>query len=200
LIISISSFCELIGIYYGVLFGSPYRYSDLLGFKILDIPLLAVGGWLIIIYSSFTMTNLIFDKQHALLAVVDAIIATSLDLVIDPVMIGVGAWVWLGKGEYFGVPWANYGGWFIIVFSTCFIFRMYMFRKKINTAIDESNFKTKLERIWLVSPIATYLFLFIGYAHLAYMQNMIDIILIGLLSSQTIVFLALFRFYEKYWK
>ena len=193
--ISISFVCELNGMYNFIPIGSSYSYSNLLGTKLLGLPLGVILGWLITIYCSFSITNLLFDKKTVYLAFFDALIATSLDLVIDPIMTSIGAWKWSTTNGYLGIPLSNYLLWFFIVLMTCSIFRLIISRKKMT----ENRCRTKLEKIWLISPAIIYVFTFIQLSMLAYILERFDVILIGLLSSQTIALIAIMRFYEKYW-
>lgn len=48
---------------------------------------------------------------------VTAIIAVVFDLLIDPVAVKAGYWVWLKPGSvYYGIPLLNYVGWFVLMF------------------------------------------------------------------------------------
>jgi putative membrane protein len=63
----------------------------------------------------------------AVLASIDATVATNLDLLLDPVSVapGVAGWVWVGGGPFFGVPISNFIGWFLVTFLAMFVFRAY---------------------------------------------------------------------------
>ena len=47
---------------------------------------------------------------------------TSWDLVVDPVRVQSGQWVWEARGQYFGVPLQNYLGWWLTTFVTFILF------------------------------------------------------------------------------
>jgi len=191
----IPTFFEWFGMYVEVLFGFPYAYSGLLGIQLYGFPVGVMLAWFVLIYCSFTITNLIFDRQTVWLAVFDAAITTSIDLVVDPVMTSMGAWKWFGVGEYFGIPLGNYLAWFAISLIICLIFRFVLLRKKF--VVEPS--RTNLEKLWTVLPVVVYMFYFVELWMLASFVGKWDAVLIGLLSSQIIALLALFRFYEKYW-
>ena len=36
------------------------------------------------------------------------------DLALDPISVAVGLWHWQGSGPYFGVPWLNFAGWWLV--------------------------------------------------------------------------------------
>jgi putative membrane protein len=43
---------------------------------------------------------------------------TAWDLVMDPIMIASGHWVWDVNGAYHGIPLQNFLGWWLTVFTT----------------------------------------------------------------------------------
>jgi putative membrane protein len=57
-------------------------------------------------------------------AAVAGVIMTAWDLVMDPLMVAGGHWVWEIPGTYFGIPLHNYLGWWFTTFVTiaCFLF------------------------------------------------------------------------------
>ncbi len=114
---------------FGGLVNCTSTYSDLLGPKILGkVPFLIPLVWSILLYCSFTMTNIIFNKvkttdasreatsQHWFFrsigrGIIAGFITASVDLIIDPVMVAMGAWSWSAEGSYYGIPLWNYEGW-----------------------------------------------------------------------------------------
>ena len=53
---------------------------------------------------------------------VGAMVMTAWDLVMDPMMVAGGHWVWEEPGAYFGIPLQNYVGWFLTTFITFWLF------------------------------------------------------------------------------
>jgi putative membrane protein len=51
-----------------------------------------------------------YQLMHAGLA---GLVFTAWDLYLDPQMVSRGLWVWESPGDYFGVPWTNYAGWWV---------------------------------------------------------------------------------------
>ena len=47
---------------------------------------------------------------------------TAWDLVMDPMMVAGGHWVWEVEGAYFGVPLQNFWGWWLTTFVTFILF------------------------------------------------------------------------------
>jgi len=135
---------EWLGASYGLVFGH-YHYN-IAPFYFGSVPLMTPFSWVIIIYFSYGVTNLLYSslggfrfgfKRYAVpmtlitipavLASIDATVATNLDLLLDPVSVapGVAGWVWVGGGPFFGVPISNFIGWFLVTFLAMFIFRAY---------------------------------------------------------------------------
>ncbi len=75
---------------------------------------------------------------------------TAWDLVIDPVMVAGGNWVWDVKGAYFSIPLQNFWGWGLTVF-TCFALYLWLFGKGAKPA--QSGF----DRLALGSYLVTSL-------------------------------------------
>lgn len=117
LTVVISYFVEETGVRTGLIFG-PYHYSDDLGLKLGNVPILIPLGWFMMIYPSWVVAQAALrgrDLQGlagmVALALLSALAMTGWDMVMDPPMIRAGAWVWHDGGPYFGVPLRNYVGW-----------------------------------------------------------------------------------------
>lgn len=114
------SFCfEEIGVRTGLVFG-PYHYSDLLGPKLSNVPLLIPLGWFMMIYPSWVVGSALLrgldtrgPAGMVALALTGALAMTGWDMVMDPPMIAGGNWIWEQGGPYFGVPLHNYFGWML---------------------------------------------------------------------------------------
>jgi uncharacterized membrane protein len=59
-------------------------------------------------------------------AAVGGLVMTAWDLVMDPIMVASGHWVWDVKGAYFGIPLQNFWGWWLTVFTT-FVLYLWLF-------------------------------------------------------------------------
>ena len=116
---------ELSGVLYGIPFGE-YHYTKVIGLKIFGLVPLAIPlNWFLITYIAFKMTNGLIGYSMSefsilnliALAILDGLIATSWDLIIDPVMVHIiRAWVWETSGGIYGIPISNFVGWFIVSF------------------------------------------------------------------------------------
>ncbi|MBC7810437.1 MAG: carotenoid biosynthesis protein [Burkholderiales bacterium] len=110
---------EAVGTHTGFLFGK-YVYSDLLQPQIADVPILIPLAWFMMLPCAWGVAALVTGERRGIAFVmVSALAFTVWDLFLDPQMVGWGFWRWLepvapGLGSYFGIPWLNYVGWFVV--------------------------------------------------------------------------------------
>jgi putative membrane protein len=128
---------EVVGVRSGWPFGS-YYYTEKLGCKLFGlVPILVPMAWFIMMYASHTLaTALLCDwslkRPHVGVhervrraiprAALAAAVMTAWDLVLDPLMVAHGHWVWLQGGHYFGIPVQNFAGWLALTFFVCLIY------------------------------------------------------------------------------
>lgn len=116
------------------------------GLWFIEIPLSTCLAWFIIVYSCLYMAEIIFpNRGYILQALVAAILATSLDLFMDPVMVNLGStsrypdsmgmWVWLTiqrkTFSIFSIPFFNFLGWFFIIFLMSMFYKFILDEEKI---------------------------------------------------------------------
>jgi putative membrane protein len=114
---------EEAGVMTGLVFGA-YHYSDSLGVKLGEVPVLIPLGWFMMIYPSWMVAKAVLRDVDVrtipgvtALAALSALVMTAWDMVMDPGMSTVGQnWVWENGGVYFGVPRHNYLGWLVTTF------------------------------------------------------------------------------------
>ena len=131
---AISWVYEEVGVATGMVFGA-YHYTNYLGPRLGDVPLLIPLAWFMMIYPSYVIANLALERRATgtpdgvgrliRLATASAIVMTLWDLVIDPILSGpsVRAWVWETAGPYFGIPIHNYAGWLLTTFTVYLAYR-----------------------------------------------------------------------------
>jgi putative membrane protein len=117
---------ECVGVATGVVYGS-YHYTDKLGFLFLGlVPLLIPVAWFMMMYPSFVIADWVVPAKSiwrpVLVAAVGAVIMTAWDVVMDPMMVKGGHWVWEVNGPYFGIPLQNFSGWWLTTFVTFAVF------------------------------------------------------------------------------
>lgn len=106
-------------------FGVTYRYnfsslwfpSKIILGKVLPIEVSA--AWIFLKYLSFFLTTFIFSLfgvTGLARAFFGAFFLVSFDFILDPVAVSLGVWEWKESGIFFGVPWKNFLGWFLVGF------------------------------------------------------------------------------------
>jgi putative membrane protein len=127
----ISLLMETLGVATGWIYG-PYHYSDMLGPKFLGlVPYLIPTAWFMMMYPAFLMARWLTPRlkkrwiQVAALAGVAGLIMTAWDLIMDPLMVLGGDWIWETQGVYFGVPIQNFLGWWFTTFITMVAFLIF---------------------------------------------------------------------------
>ncbi|MCS7005573.1 MAG: carotenoid biosynthesis protein [Cytophagales bacterium] len=109
----ITFFIESIGVHTGVIFG-PYRYGDVLGWKIWQTPVIIGVNWLILVYCTCHVAVRLVQNStwHPFVA---ALFMVALDFFIEPVAIRFNMWEWEGGT----VPLQNYLAWYCIAWIAC---------------------------------------------------------------------------------
>jgi len=153
----ISFFMEEVGVRTGLVFG-PYHYSDMLGPKLGNVPLLIPLGWFMMIYPSWVVAHALFsgvDLHRPLgmvaLALVAALTMTGWDMVMDPPMVAHGNWVWEEGGPYFGVPLHNYFGW---VLTTFLVYLAFDVTDRATTKRDGAAYR--FGGVFAILPVVIY--------------------------------------------
>lgn len=106
---------ELIGVAFGVPYGG-YQYTDVLGPKVLGVPLVLTTAWLVLV--AYVQHGLTSERASMLpkplAAALGAAWMTAIDFVIDPLAAGpLGYWHWEAGGAWYGIPWSNFLGWYL---------------------------------------------------------------------------------------
>ena len=109
---------EYIGVHGGWLFGD-YVYGDVLGPKLRGIPLVIGVNWILVVYAVAASLNMLAPRLHvALKVLITATALVMMDVMIEPVAIGLDYWTWAD-----GVPpLRNYLGWFVVGLLQAWIF------------------------------------------------------------------------------
>lgn len=139
---------EVIGVNTGKLFGE-YEYGNVLGKKIMEVPLIIGVNWFIIIYCSAVSIHTLLDKitrktdletgdrfkkLRALSIIIDgATLAVVLDWLIEPVAVRLDYWHWKGDGS---IPFFNYLSWFLVSVLMLLIFHLCKFEKQNKFAVN----------------------------------------------------------------
>jgi len=132
---------EALGVNFGLVFGR-YRYTAALGPRLFGVPFLAALAWEPIVYAACCITDILAPawSNHAdswprrwssylWMALVGALATTAWDMMIDPIAVDQGWWVWEGGGPYVpylknGVPIDNFLGWLGVAFLINLLYRL----------------------------------------------------------------------------
>ncbi|MCH7408014.1 carotenoid biosynthesis protein [Belliella sp. DSM 111904] len=114
---------EVMGVHTGFPFGN-YAYSDVLGVKLLDTPLMIGVNWLLLVYLSGGVIYRHANNDY-LAAFLGALLLVLLDFLIEPVAIKLDFWSWKDNV----IPISNYLGWFGVGWIIHLIYRKLPFTK-----------------------------------------------------------------------
>ncbi len=124
LVFAISLLFESVGVATGLVYG-PYHYTNRLGPMFLGlVPYLIPVAWFMMSYPSFVIADRLIpaDWKHwqrvLSVALVAGLAMTAWDVVMDPIMVASGIWVWDVSGPYHGIPLQNFWGWWLTIFTT----------------------------------------------------------------------------------
>jgi uncharacterized membrane protein len=145
--IVVTFIAEYAGVKTGALFGI-YHYGNVLGPLVLDtVPYLVPLSWFMFMYVGTIITNEVMGwtgenpsgeptrKTVAVItfALVDSFLMTALDMLIDPIWVSRGTWVWTEIANlspahlYYNIPVHNYFGWLATSFLVFLPYRAVFF-------------------------------------------------------------------------
>jgi putative membrane protein len=101
-------FIEVLGVQTGLIFGS-YHYGESLGMQWLNVPLIIGVNWYVFVMATYGITQDI-KVSRWLRAALSAMLATSIDAIMEPLAQPLDFWHWEG-GE---IPLQNFVAWFVI--------------------------------------------------------------------------------------
>ena len=137
LCLSTGTFFESLSLRTGFPFGH-YYFTDVMGPKVFQLPVLLALAYLGMGYLSWTVTVAIAGYQRDRLSglrlfqlpLLASFVMVAWDLSMDPIWTYIGrAWVWTSGGAYFGVPVSNFAGWFLTVYTFYQAFALYLARQ-----------------------------------------------------------------------
>ena len=106
---SLGMFVEILGVNYGLIFGT-YSYGENLGVKILGVPVLIGANWVMLSFITGAMGDALWKNNKILAAIFGALLMVLIDLVIEPVAPIFDYWTF---SEHVA-PMSNYIGWFLV--------------------------------------------------------------------------------------
>ena len=112
---SLGFILEAIGVNTAFPFGE-YHYSDVLGIKLFETPIIMGINWLMLVYAAVFIVRRI-GKNTYVQALLAGIILVGLDILIEPVAIQWNMWTWKGSD----IPIENFITWGIAASLFSFI-------------------------------------------------------------------------------
>ena len=161
----VSLLFESVGVATGCVYG-PYHYTDKLGPMFLGlVPYLIPVAWFMMTYPSFIIAHRLVPTLKNVwawrlwLAAVGALVMTTWDLAMDPMMSAGEHWIWEVEGAYFGIPLQNYWGWWLTIFVTFMLFMVLgrVTNKFVPTTNHRSNDFSRYDRLAIISYTLTTL-------------------------------------------
>lgn len=139
LILVISWGYETLSIKTGFPFGH-YHYSEkFYGPWVGVVPFMIMPAYFSMGYMSWTIGHILLDKRNAAIngieiitvPVMSAFVMVMWDMCFDPNASTIkGFYDWHEGGAYFGVPFSNYMGWYLCVFTFYFVFALILSKDK----------------------------------------------------------------------
>lgn len=173
---------ESLSIKTGFPFGH-YHYTDKLGPKLGDVPLLIMPAYYAICYVSWHLAHIVLDKfdSHAdrlqtwAVPVLAGFIMVMWDMSMDPARSTLAeAWIWHDGGSYFGVPFENFMGWFLCVYTIFQLYAFYLRRQSSSVAASVATDEHKHHWHQLTALYGVLLFDFWSMAVLATNVPLVD--------------------------
>jgi putative membrane protein len=189
---------EALGVNFGLIFGH-YFYSKALGISLFGVPFLAALAWEPIVYAAFCISDMLSPsimgktntarKKSAYLwmAGIGALATTAWDMMIDPIAVSQGWWVWVDGGSYMpyvanGVPITNFLGWLGVAFVINLI------NLFISNSVPPSSRSATLT---YYGPLTLYLSLFLTSSGVVLtIMRRPEVALVGLLAMGPFIVIA----------
>ena len=156
LVFAVTLLFESVGVATGLVYG-PYHYTNKLGPLFLGlVPYLIPVAWFMMSYPSYVIADRLIPAdwkrwQRILsVAAVGGLAMTAWDLVMDPIMVAGGHWVWDVKGAYHSIPLQNFWGWWLTVFTTFALYQL------VSGKAPDNN-PAKSDRLAVLSYLVTAL-------------------------------------------
>jgi uncharacterized membrane protein len=165
--VGFGSIAEIISLHIGFPFGR-YYFTDVMGPKVFQVPVLLALAYLGIGYVSWILAVLIVGKwgkpvrgaRVFVLPLLASLIMLAWDLSMEPDWSTVDrAWIWLEGGLYFGVPLRNFFGWFLTGYCYYQVFALYLRAKQISVASVPSRFWYPVILLYVVCALGNVLIL-----------------------------------------
>ena len=157
-----SEFFESMGVNFGLFF-SKYTYTGyipgpkLFGFDVYSMVGYGVGSYMMwaIAKAAVGMYGNHFEKGDVFFVpLVAALLLVSIDFATDPLMATVsGAYVWQEHGVYYGIPYQNYLGWYLMAYTMYQIFALLLYWQDKKGKLPLAQEITQSKKYWIYPPL-----------------------------------------------
>lgn len=159
---AISLFFEAMGVNFGLFF-SKYTYTSYIpGPKLFGFNIYSMFAYGIVCYITWVLAQSIassydgsFRKSDIIIIpVIAALLTVSIDLATDPMMASISnAYVWEARPVYYGIPFENYLGWYLMAYVMYQIMGIFFYFQKKNGNIPQTPAIAKTKMHWVLPAI-----------------------------------------------
>lgn len=114
LVVAIPFASEFLGVLTGIPYGS-YSYTGMRPWLFDLVPVFILIAWIHIGYLAIATSTLALGRSSLWLAPLDGVLALAWDVMVDPLAVRAGFWVWHSPSGLYGVPLSNFLGWWLVV-------------------------------------------------------------------------------------
>ena len=130
IIFFLSIISEIIGVNYGILFGS-YYYGDNLGYSMYGVPLVIGLNWVVLTVSCGNIASYFFEKNKYLSIFFGSLLMLILDVIMEQVSGNIDFWYFNDDNLIF-----NYITWFILGACNQYFYQSLNYIKTLVTSVN----------------------------------------------------------------
>ncbi|BCB78329.1 hypothetical protein GCM10022251_30830 [Phytohabitans flavus] len=160
----VSNSYENLSVLTGFPFGD-YYYTDVLGPKLFLVPALIAPSYFASGYFAWSIAHILLGifgarprgRDIFFLPLIASFVMVMWDLIMDPITSTVmGSWIWEDGGGYFGVPFLNFMGWFLCVYTIFQLFAVYVAKRDSAVRLEELETRTANRNHWYQVIVAYF--------------------------------------------
>ncbi|QKS71012.1 carotenoid biosynthesis protein [Paenalkalicoccus suaedae] len=191
LIFALSMAIESFGVHTGLFFGD-YSYQADFGPKVIGVPITIGFAWVMVIATSHVLAapiiHMVGRFKRLIYTIYGALIATSLDLIIDPVAYDVKQyWVWNEGGLYYDIPFSNFYGWFILSFVLHGVISLLVYRG--------GEWRNRFSEFWRSKMVFLYVAMALMFVIVALVNGLVLAPIVSV--STVLLFVGLYFLFER---
>ena len=126
----LSIISEIIGVNYGLLFGS-YYYGENLGYSIYGVPLVIGLNWVVLTVSSGNIASYFFEKNKYLSILIGSLLMLILDVIMEQVSGNIDFWYFNDESLIF-----NYITWFLLGACNQYFYQSLNYTKNLIISVN----------------------------------------------------------------